>query len=193
MHAIINGDQGVARTAADQSVANLAGASSQSIGKRLHYAINPGQDGPGDRKQLRTGGTMISPWNPEPASPIKRRYPYLVIRLMGGVYQREEITLQQGAPRVHIGHRDTYVHHPEPFAAEGAVTAGCKDLLISGVLEAVRRTRFRMCLVWSPNQCTFVERDGSVNESDDPPSGGFGTGGVGGLPLPSDIEFGQRK
>ncbi len=132
------------------------------------------------------------PWNPEPPGPATRRYPYLVVHLMPTVYQREEIAVHRGDARVHIGHRDTFVHHPEPFAADGSITVECRQLMIAVTLDAVRRSRFRMCVVWSATDCTFVERDGSTKESDDPPSGGFGTGGVGGMPLPSDIEFDRR-
>ena len=133
------------------------------------------------------------PWNPEPARAATRRYPYLVVHLMPAVYQREEIAVHRGELRVHIGHRDTFVHHPAPFAADGSIAPGCKKVFIDATLEAVRRTRFRMCVVWSATHCTFVERDGSTKESDDPPSGGLGTGGVRGMPLPSDIEFDRRR
>jgi len=137
-------------------------------------------------------GSAVLPWNPEPSVAARLRYPYLVVRLMSAVFQREDITLHPGSPSVHIGHRDTFVHHPQPFDADGAVSADCRALLIAGTLEAVQRTRFRMCLVWAADSCTFVEFDGSVKHSDDPPSGGLGTGGVGGKALPGDIEFDRR-
>lgn len=133
------------------------------------------------------------PWNPEPARPMKGRYPYLVVQVMHAMYQREEITIHQGEARAHIGFRDTFVHHPNPFNTDGAINSTCKAVLIDATIEAVRRTGFRMCLVWSAGHCTFVERDGSTRETADPPSGGLGTGGVGGTPLPSDIEFDQGK
>jgi len=129
---------------------------------------------------------------PSTLKPGQRSYPYIVIHLMPAVYQREEISIACGAPSVHIGHRDTFVHHPTPFSEDG-ISQGCRDLLIQGVHEAVRRTRFRMCLVWAPDWCTFIERDGSANESNDPPSGGIGSGGVGGIPSPIEIEFDQRR
>lgn len=133
------------------------------------------------------------PWNPEPARAATGRYPYLVVHLMPAVYQREEIAVHRGEARVHIGHRDTFIHHPEPFNSDGSVAGPCRALMIAGTLKAVQRSRFRMCVVWSPTECTFVERDGSTKESVDPPSGGLGPGGVGGIPLPSDIEFDQRR
>lgn len=130
------------------------------------------------------------PWEQDPpAATVKRRYPYLVVHLMPTVYQREEIGIHRGDARMHVGHNDTFVHHPEPFAPDGSISDDCKRLMIAGTLEAIRRTGFRMCLVWTANSCTYVERDGSANESSEPPSGGFGSGGVGGTPLPGDLEF----
>jgi hypothetical protein len=120
------------------------------------------------------------------------RYPYLVVRLMSAVYQREEIAVRAGEPKAHVGFQDCYAHHPIPFAHDGSVSQGCKEVLVAAVLEAVRRTRFPMCLVWAPDSCTFVERDGSAREDARPPTGGLGTGGVGGLPLPGDVEFDDR-
>ena len=133
------------------------------------------------------------PWNPEPRPATLRRFPYIVVHLMPTVYQREEIALRIGPPEARIGHRNSFIQHPSPYARNGAIGPECRQLLVAATLEAVQRTRFRMCVVWAPDDCTFVERDGSTKESDDPPSGGFGTGGVGGQPLPSDIQFDRRS
>lgn len=120
--------------------------------------------------------------------PVKT-YPYLVVRMMAAVYQREQIEIRIGEPLVHVGYRSSFVSHPAPFDATNQFSAACRQLLIVGVLDAVRRTRFRICIVWASEECTFVERDGSVLEHDAPPSGGFGSGGVGGIPLPTEIDF----
>lgn len=121
-----------------------------------------------------------------------KRYPFVVVRLMSAVYQREDIAVHKGDPKSRIGFRDSFVHHPTPFAEDGAVSQGCKDLLVGATLEAVRRTGHRMCLVWTANDCTFVERDGAVNPRSEPPSGGLGSGGAGGAPLSLKVEFDQR-
>ena len=120
-----------------------------------------------------------------------KRYPFVVVRLMSAVYQREDIAVHAGDPKSRIGFRDSFVYHPTPFAEDGAVSQGCKDLLVAATLEAVRRTGHRMCLVWTANDCTFVERDGSVNAGSEAPSGGLGSGGVGGTPLSIEVAFDQ--
>lgn len=105
------------------------------------------------------------------------RYPFVVVRLMSAMYQREDIAVHSGAPAAHIGHRDSYVHHPTPFSDDGSISEGCRAVLIAACLGAVKRTRLRMCIVWNAGSCTFLELDGSVRDSVDAPKGGFGTQG----------------
>lgn len=125
-----------------------------------------------------------------PCGPVEENsYPYLVVRLMATVYQRERLDVRVGEPAARVGYRSSFVSHPEPFEEGKRIGAACRQLLKESVLDAVRRTRFRMCIVWGADECTFVEPDGSFVESDDPPSGGFGSGGVGGIPLPMEIDF----
>ena len=123
----------------------------------------------------------------------KGRFPYIVVRLMGGVYQREEIAVHVGAPRMHVGPRSSYVFHPEPFTEAGEISCGCRELLVKGVLSAVHQYRFRMCLVWSLDACTYCRDDGTWLDSYSPPSGGIGSGGIDGMPLPFGVAFDQRE
>lgn len=116
-------------------------------------------------------------------------YPYLVVRIYTTVYQREDIAIREGATAVHIGYRSTYVHHPKAYTDDGMLHPSCRERLIAAVLEAVRRTGFRMCIVWGPNACTYCEKDGAAKDSRTVPSGGLGTGGVGGKPLPGGVEY----
>ena len=107
-----------------------------------------------------------------------------MVRLIAGVYQREEIDIRVGEPEVRIGYRQSYVCHPEPYSETGAISPGCRELLVQAVLTAVQKRRLRMCLVWARDACTFCERDGVTVDSKEPPSGG-----VGGTPLPVEIQF----
>jgi hypothetical protein len=127
---------------------------------------------------LRSGETPMS--TPDPP------YPYLVVRIYAAVYQREDINIREGDPRVHIGHRSSFLSHPRPYTDDGQLSPVCRQMLIAAVLETVRRTGFRMCIVWSPDSCTYCELDGSAKDSGVVPQGGLGTGGVGGQPLPGN-------
>ena len=122
----------------------------------------------------------------------KRSYPHLVIRLGPAVYQREEITISEGSPSVRVAWRNTQLCHQAPYDSNGEITASAKTALTEGVLAAVRTTNFRMCIVWSERACTFLERDGRIEHKNEPPSGGYGTGGAGGQPLPLEIAFDRQ-
>jgi len=139
-------------------------------------------------REARPEPVTFSPVEPA-AVPRQSRFPYIVVRLMSAIYQREDLTIEEGEPCVFIGHRCSYVRHPAPFTDTGEISPGCRELLVQGVLGAVQRGRFRMCLVWARNSCTFCERDGVTRDSNEPPSGGFGSGGVKGTPLPMTFEF----
>ena len=91
------------------------------------------------------------------------RYPYVVVRLMAALRQREEIAVYASAPRSRVGFRDSFVHHPTPFAADGAVRQGCRNVLVAATFEAVRRTGLRQCLVWPVNESSSQERSLSTN------------------------------
>jgi len=132
-------------------------------------------------------GASVAPFSNIPAEPLdnpKGKYPYLVIRFMSGVYQRESIEVRVGESAFHLGVNTTYVQHPVPYASDGSISEGCRKLLLEEVLAAVIRTRYRMCVVWQLGVCSYVESDGTINESNDPPSGG--------VALPAKIEFDKR-
>ena len=107
-------------------------------------------------------------------------YPHLVVRIYSTVYQRERIQVRRGPAAVGVHSGATYVQHPEPLA-NGEMSEGCRTLLLAGVQEAVRRLKFRMCVVWSPKACSYVETD-AINHCAEPPSGGLA------LPNPIDIQ-----
>ncbi len=130
---------------------------------------------------------VSSPFTTIPSEPIDEvgKYPYLVIRLMATVYQRHQITVYRGEASVEIGHDKNFVRHPEPITDDGAITPDCRTLILNAVLEAVKRTKFRMAVIWGEEEVSYVEPDGSIDESTEPPSGG--------VPLPNKIAFDQRE
>lgn len=100
-------------------------------------------------------------------------YPFIVIRLMSAVYQAERICVRRGPTLAHVGWRTSLLQHPDPVKPNGQIDDEAKALLIGAVLAAVKRTGLRMCVVWGPAWCSFVEADGSTKHSFEPPSGGF--------------------
>ena len=130
---------------------------------------------------------VSSPSTTIPSEPIDEigKYPYLIIRLMPAVYQRHQITVYRGEPLVKISHDKNFVRHPEPITDDGAITPDCRTFILNAILEVVKRGPFRMAVVWGQKEVSYVERDGSINESTEPPSGG--------VPLPNKIAFDQRE
>jgi hypothetical protein len=101
-----------------------------------------------------------------------REYPYLVVRIFAAVYQREKIWVFKGPPAVDIVARRCFVQHLAPLLSDGTLSPDCRRLLVAGVEAAVRQLRsLRMCIVWAPTSCTYVQAD-STFDSAEPPSGG---------------------
>lgn len=130
---------------------------------------------------------VSSPFTTIPSEPINEvgKYPYLVVRLMATVYQRYQITINRGEPLVKISHDKNFVRHPEPITDDGAITPDCRTFILNAVLEVVKRGPFRMAVVWGEKEVSYVERDGSIEESTVRPSGG--------IPLPNKIAYDQRE
>lgn len=123
-------------------------------------------------------------WSAEPSCPSHDE-PYLVVRIMAAVYQRELIKILRGPhPLAQIGTGCCLIVHPYPFDEQGLPTSDCRCFLIAAVQNAVKAMGLRMCLVWSASSCAFVELDGLVRDSSEPPSGGF--------PVPFKIAFDKR-
>lgn len=101
-------------------------------------------------------------------------YPYIVVRIFAAIYQKEPLKILEGEPKVEIARGTSFVRHPRPYLPDGSISPECRQCLIDGVQRAVRDKRFRMCIVWGRDRCTFVERE-TVNESNEPPSGGLKT------------------
>jgi len=92
---------------------------------------------------------------------------------MAAVYGRKEIIFSVGENKYQMNERTLEVSHPNPFASSGNLNPSCRLLLLEGTLEAVKRTGYRMCVVWGHNSATYLESDGRIAESNEPPSGGL--------------------
>jgi hypothetical protein len=119
--------------------------------------------------QLRTG--PVIPDSPADTDGVSR-YPFIVIRLGSAVYQAEKVKVQVGAPAASVRNNNSFLQHPSPYKSGGQIKNEAKSVLLAEVRVAVERTGLRMCIVWGPAWCSFVETDGSIKASFDPPSGG---------------------
>lgn len=89
------------------------------------------------------------------------RYPYLVIRLIPAVYHRLPIHFVPNDRVKPFPHSLTMVE-PEPFDADGKLTAQCRKNLVEIVRHQVKKTGHRMCFVLGPREGrprTFSAKD----------------------------------
>jgi hypothetical protein len=110
-------------------------------------------------------------------------FPLIVVKL-GPSFQMEPVAVRTGPHGAQIACGRCEVQVPEPFDADGNLSANARLLLVEAVQQAVRAYRHRMCIVWSGERCSYVETD-CVNESTSLPNGGVCT------PLP--IRFEERQ
>lgn len=100
-------------------------------------------------------------------------FPYFVVRLMAAVYQREIVTVDQGPALAVIKHKGSRLSHPGIADNSRAISDAAKSFFEAALVRQVRRTKHRMCVVWGPDECTFVEPNGDIQRKSAPPLGGF--------------------
>jgi hypothetical protein len=96
------------------------------------------------------------------------KYPYLVVCQISGFYARAQIVFVPDTT-VKPARKALTLVFPQPFV-EGRLTDRCKEVLIEVVKHEVRRTQYRMCIVFGEADCIFVEPDGATRFSDEPPT-----------------------
>lgn len=96
-------------------------------------------------------------------------YPHRITQIASRFFHRTCIYVRIGPPDAGISHptHGDFVQHLEPFDADGTLSMACRSLLLEGVREAVKCGGFRMCIVWAPASCSYVETDGSICETAD--------------------------
>jgi hypothetical protein len=100
-------------------------------------------------------------------------FPYIVIRLAAAVYQCERLAISRGTPSVRIAPKNSQLSHPGVDEASRSLNDDARRFLEVAVLGAVQRNGTRMSVVYSADECVYLERDSSVNRSSEPPSGGI--------------------
>lgn len=98
---------------------------------------------------------------------METQYPYLVVRLMPAIYSRRSILFEADA----CSDKDLVIPDNHPYGKSGKLTKKARDEIISATLQAVKRTGFRMCAVFSKYSCVYCEPDGSTEKSNDCPDG----------------------
>lgn len=122
----------------------------------------------------------------------KQTYPYLIVRIIPTVYARQQIVFVKDETEPAAQGVFAMVW-PEPHLDEaGQVTPRCRAALVEAVKVAVRETGHRRCVVFAPDHCEYVEADGSVAHSGEPPSA-YILAADGGVEFEAVYEAGQAR
>lgn len=105
----------------------------------------------------------------EHTCPVCPEYPYVVVRFMAAVYGRRAVLFHGEQPSL-SGNRPVVVPTRRP--TNGQCSLKLRQQIALSVLADVQRSKLRMCCVFGPSDCVFVEPDGSFNAGNEPPSGG---------------------
>jgi hypothetical protein len=120
--------------------------------------------------------TGAEPPAPDDWMKVLGAYPQLVMRLFPGIYPRFPIELTHGEPaeaRIQIYGRLFSLRHPGVDPDARTLDAAARQFLADAILDAVRTTGRRMCLVLGPHECLYIEPDGRMDPSKEQPSLGL--------------------
>jgi hypothetical protein len=105
-------------------------------------------------------------------------FPYVIDRLMSGVYLRREVFfLEKTNGRCFFNitadsDKNNFYIDESDALVKGKITATARKKLVGAVSLTSQISNRRMCVVFSANDAVFCEPDGSKAESTDIPSGG---------------------
>lgn len=100
-------------------------------------------------------------------------YPH-VLAGSGGACEREAISVRVGpTPLAQIGNGCCVVVYPAALLDDGAISGACRWFVVRCLQDASRPAQFRTCLVWGPNDCTYIEPDTSVDSTEPPSNNGL--------------------
>lgn len=113
-----------------------------------------------------------------PARPLILPRPFkadvkLCIRFMSAVYRWVPLKLGHGGPDADISIHAARVRFPEPYDADGVLSAHCRQWIIEMVRDEVERLGLSMCCVFGPEDCVAIWPGGELVISTKPPEGGL--------------------
>lgn len=97
-----------------------------------------------------------------------RTYPYLVYRLVPGFYSNRPINFAPTNGEA-IENGITVCWNGEPYDANGNITSEARSKLQAIGIEEQKKSRLRVCLVYSQNDCDYIEPGGDINPFAEPP------------------------
>jgi len=97
----------------------------------------------------------------------------IVLRFLPAVYRWFRVELCHGGPYADITINHARVWFPEPYDAEGALTADCQQWIVEMVRDEVERLGLSMTVVFSSNEAVALWPGEKTVISTKPPEGGL--------------------
>jgi hypothetical protein len=98
------------------------------------------------------------------------QHPFVVLRAMAAVYVKRPVRFVDD-PSEPMNKVSIVVHCPGALRS-GKITPEARQRLIETVKDQVRTGGCSQCIVLGPKEALYVEPDGTVKQSTQPPSGG---------------------
>lgn len=101
----------------------------------------------------------------------RETYPYVIKRCLPAVYHRHEVYFED-LGNVDFTHSRRLVLHKKFLRKDNTISLKAKKLLLHLFLELAMQNKFRYCVVFAADECTYIEPDGRIEFSKLPPSDG---------------------
>ena len=98
-------------------------------------------------------------------------FPYIVIRWMAAAYETRQVTFSPYATS--SDESVIHIRTSEPVDLSKPLSGHLRQTLVNHVKTLVQESGLRMCIILSKNEALYVESDGSVTLSSEPPKGGI--------------------
>lgn len=97
------------------------------------------------------------------------KYPYLAYKLAGPICSNVEITIVKSEAELSTGPGIKVQWEGETYLRNGKIDSKCREALRAVAKLQSDKSGLRVCMVYSPTECDFIERDGRIIPSNQPP------------------------
>lgn len=98
-----------------------------------------------------------------------KHYPCMIYRYQTGVYGNATINFVDDELLQPEGKGVTIHWKGQVYDEAGEITPKCRELLRAFGIKQKKESRFRLCIVYGPDDCDYFEPEGVVNHSKQPP------------------------
>ncbi len=98
------------------------------------------------------------------------QYPYLVYRPIAAFYVNRPVTIVGSQQLSESGNGIVVRWDGKPYDEDHKITPECREVLRAVGRQQQQSSGMRVCMVYAPDDCDYFEPDGSIEQSQVPPS-----------------------